>query len=71
MRYKIEVYLWTEGAWKGNCSRYFVKGIYGRNICLTGIDNAKIYQSKEKAEIAKALVMKKYPSAVVELYEVN
>ena len=68
--YKIEVYLWTEGDWKGNCSHYFVKGIYGRNVCFTGIDNAKVYPTWEKALKAKELVAKRLGYALINLYKV-
>lgn len=65
---KIVVYLWSESTYKGNCSQYFVKGIYGRNICFTGIDGAKVYTDIDKANKAIEIVKNRYPHAVVGIY---
>lgn len=69
--YKVEVNLWTENAWRGNCSQYYVRGIFGRNICLTGRDNAKVYTDYKKAEKASDCVKRKYPHSVVYIIPIN
>lgn len=68
---KIAVYFYSEPNCKGNCSLYFLKGIYGKNVCLGGVDTAKVYLPTQTKKLNQHIdiIKRHYPSNVkIEIY---
>lgn len=67
--YVVAMYFFSEPNYNGNCSKYYLKRLNGKQISYAGIVVAKHYLDVRNAERAVAKLKKAFPSAKFEIEE--
>ena len=65
--YVVAMYFFSEPNYSGNCAKYYLKRLNGKQISYAGIAVAKHYLNKSNAERAAAKLKKAFSSAKIEV----
>lgn len=65
--YVVAMYFFSEPNYSGNCAKYYLKKLNGKQISYAGIVVAKHYLDVRNAERAVAKLKKAFPSAKFEI----